>query len=187
MGVHDRNVRVSGELNNVYQILANVLAVNRYEINGQNPPVQIAASKGSKVITLALGTADYEELNVTLIAADPGLVDVHFHFSFPWKSLLFLTPSERRKHEEGDRMVDEFVRLVGASRPRTSSGLQGIRTRVCVGCGAVNASNAEFCTSCGRSLSVSSGTAGRASVCPACSARLDGTEGFCPYCGHKLR
>jgi hypothetical protein len=106
MGVHDKNVKVSGELNDVYRILVNMLAVNRYEINGQNPPVQIAASKGSKVITLALGTADYKELNVTLIAAGPGLADVHFHFFFPWKSLLFLTPSERRKHEEGDRMID---------------------------------------------------------------------------------
>lgn len=187
MGIYDRSVQVKGEPNNVYRVMTNVVATHRYEITAQNPPVQLAASRGSKLVTLALGTADYEELNVTLVAAGSGFVDVGFHFNFPWKSLMFLTPSERRKHEEGDGMIDEFVRLVEASGPGTFSSPRGTPANACPACGAMNALNAAFCTACGRSLRADAGTAATPAACPACSARLSGTESFCPSCGRKIR
>lgn len=188
MGVHERTIKVKGESGEVYRSLVNLLSSNRYEITSQSPPAQIAASRGSKVVTLALGTADYEELNVTLFPAGPGSVEVQFHFTFPWKSLLFLTPSERRKHEEGDRMIDTFVRLV-----ETSQGVSGVspstplQNRTCQGCGAPNALHVSFCTSCGSALRRAGNPSGAARSCPACSGRLDGSELFCPSCGHRLR
>jgi len=196
MGVHERNVKVYGELNEVYRSLVKVLLSKRYEITAQDPPRLIAANRGSKVITLAMGTADYEELNVTLFPAEQGSVEVQFHFTFPWKSLLFLTPSERRKHEEGDRMIDTFVRLVettraGAGSVTGSGTVSGEGTdrsnRVCPSCGAVNGPHVSFCTSCGSPIPQGRSPEGAGGVCPACSGHLEGTEKFCPSCGHRLR
>ena len=187
MGVHERTVKVNGELGEIYRSLVTLLASNRYEITSQSPPSQIAASRGSKVVTLALGTADYEELNVTLFPAGSGSVEVQFHFTFPWKSLLFLTPSERRKHEEGDHMIDTFVRLVETSHP-VSGAMRStvLHTRACPECGAPNTPHGSFCTSCGSALAPAQNPAGVAGSCPACSGKLEGSVLFCPFCGHRL-
>ena len=49
--------------------------------------------------------------------------------------------------------------------------------RPCPNCGAENAIDARFCSSCGTAL---------ASTCPHCGAVLPGAVNFCPTCGHSL-
>jgi len=184
MGVYTKNVQVPGEANEIYRILIGVLTSNRYTIDNQNPPTQVTASRGSKAVTFVVGTADYEELNVTLFAASPGQYDVQFNFSFPSVANLFIHRiSEKGKFANCELLVNDFARLASSPGLQTAGGPRCAGDKPCPKCRQMNTQNAAFCANCGENLAPPPQAAGRPRVCAACSAEIPATARFCPECG----
>jgi RNA polymerase subunit RPABC4/transcription elongation factor Spt4 len=184
MGVYTKKVQVPGEANEIYRILVGVLTNNRYTIDNQNPPMQVTASRGSKAVTFIVGTADYEELNVTLFATSPGQFDVQFNFNFPSVANLFIHRiSEKGKSANCDILINEFARLVSSPGIQTAGAPQGAGDKPCPKCRQMNTQNAVFCANCGENLAYPSQAVSKPRICGACSTEISATARFCPACG----
>jgi ribosomal protein L40E len=188
MATIDRSVRVSGDVEEIWQKVINHLTGNRYEIESQSPYTQISAKRGSKMSSLFMeGTrGGFRELNVTLVNAEGG-ADVRFVFSFPsWAITLGGT------RDECVSMVEEFQRVAEsgttAEVPGGASAVAASDAIVCPSCNAANPADAAFCGECGAKLEAPPAEEKKAgdTTCPKCQAALPVDAKFCAYCGNQL-
>jgi hypothetical protein len=172
-------VRVTGEVQDLWQTLLGVLYSHGYEIETQNPCTQLTAKRGSKVSSMLLeGTkGGFRQLNVTSVPQEGKEIEVRFEFDFP--SWAITLPATK---QECDQLVDEFVRQAGQGEQQAQlaagANMASDQTRSCPSCGVQVALGAKFCDSCGAALA--------AKACAKCGAAVRPEARFCDNCGGRI-
>ncbi|HUW14089.1 MAG TPA: zinc ribbon domain-containing protein [Anaerolineae bacterium] len=166
--MHEKTVRVRGELASVWQTLLNTLAANRYQIESQVANTNVVAHMGSKVTSALSGTGEdgYRDLTVTMIPVGEE-IEAQFRFSFPsW------TPTMRSAKRSCDALVDDFARM-------TSVAPAAVAAASCADCGHPLREGAKFCDKCGAAVALPA-------VCAECGAALRSGAKFCANCGKAV-
>lgn len=172
-----KTVQVTGDPQALWQTLLRVLQAYGYEIESQQPYVELKAHRGSKLTSLFTeGTkGGYRDLRVAFLPQGPGCFDARFEFIFPFWAITL--PGTSR---ECSQMVDEFASLAeqGQAPVQFAAGPTPVPaggTKACPSCGTQLPEGAKFCSSCGATLG--------ARLCPKCGASLQPTARFCDNCG----
>ena len=166
--MHEKTVRVRGEIASVWQTLLNTLAANRYQIESQVLHTNVVANRGSKVSSLLSGTKEdgYQELTVTVIPVGEE-IEAQFRFSFP--SWTMTMPSAKRAC---NAFVDDFTRMASVAPAAVAAAS-------CPDCGRPLREGAKFCDNCGAALALPA-------VCAECGAALRSGAKFCANCGQAV-